>query len=61
MSALRNVSVGLAWAAWFCGCAAAFDAMRGAFDGGSAAAILLACLMGGFAAAGIYLTRGGDR
>lgn len=61
MNALKNVSVGLAYAAIGCAVIAALDAARGAFDGGSAATILCACFMGGFAAAGLLITKGGGR
>ena len=61
MNALRNVSVGLAFAAWVCAWTAVFDAARGAFDGGSAATVLCACFLGGFAAVGLLVTKGGGR
>lgn len=61
MNVFRNVSAGLAYASVGCASIATFDALRGAFDGTSAAAIVCACFMGGFAAAGLLMTRGGDR
>lgn len=61
METLRSVSIGLAFAAICCASSAVWDASAGAFDGGSAATVLCACFLGGFAAVGLLATRGGDQ
>lgn len=59
METLRSISAGLAFAAWACAMTAANDAARGAFDWSSAAMVVCACFMGGFAAAVPCFTKGG--
>lgn len=60
METLRSISAGLAFAAWVCAMTAVNDAARGAFDGSSAAMVVCACFMGGFAAAVLCYTKGGE-
>ena len=60
METLRSISAGLAFAAWVCAMTAVNDAARGAFDGGSAAMVVCACFMGGFAVAVLCFTKGGE-
>lgn len=60
METLRSISAGLAFAAWVCAMTAANDAARGAFDGSSAAMAVCACFIGGFSAAVLCFTKGGE-
>lgn len=60
MEKLRRITAGLAFAAWVCAMTATNDAVRGEFDGSSAAMLVFACFMSGFAVAVLCHTKWGE-